>query len=123
MEGPVRSKSTAMFAFRAAAWLRTRFAISAAHSCLAWLMLRRKTLVPSSMSFPIISSDSVAGPKVMMIFVLRDMGKGWDGGKSERKQGPRHKRLGGSRKHAVAAKGKPRCGRISMKRGVIQGAR
>ena len=40
-------------------------------SCGAWDMFRRKMLTPASISLPIISAESVAGPRVEMIFVLR----------------------------------------------------
>src|SRR6185503_10223647 len=42
-------------------------------SCGAWDMLRRKTFTPASMSLPIISAESVAGPSVETIFVCRKL--------------------------------------------------
>ena len=41
-------------------------------SCGAWDMFRRKTLTPASMSLPIMSAESVAGPSVETILVVRN---------------------------------------------------
>src|SRR5688572_14497465 len=56
---------------RALAAARTSLTTRRTQSCVACDMFRRTMLVPESISFPIISAESVAGPRVAMIFVLR----------------------------------------------------
>ena len=58
-------------------------------SCGACDMLRRKMFTPASMSLPIISAESVAGPSVEMIFVWRRL---------PRCMGERYKSAGGELK-------------------------
>ena len=50
---------------------RINWVVRLAQSCLAWLMLRRKTFAPASINSRIFSGFSVAGPRVLRIFVFR----------------------------------------------------
>ena len=50
---------------------RMRGTIMRTQSCVAWLMFSRKILAPASIIACKTSADSVAGPRVQMILVLR----------------------------------------------------
>ena len=56
---------------RAAAAARMSLTTRRTQSWGAWDMLSRKTLTPASTSLPIISAESVAGPRVDTILVRR----------------------------------------------------
>ena len=71
--GPcVSMRMPTIFAVSRAA-LRMRGTMARTQSWGAWLMLSRKQFTPVSMRLRSISGDSVAGPSVAMIFVLRMM--------------------------------------------------
>ena len=71
MAGPCVSIMMPTNFFRAADWVRMSGTTRRTQSCGACDMFRRKMFTPASMSLPIISAESVAGPSVAMIFVLR----------------------------------------------------
>ena len=72
--GPCVSRRMPTGMSSSAAILRIVGTILRTQSCWPWLMLSRNTLAPPSINRPIRSSESVAGPRVQMSLVLRNMG-------------------------------------------------
>ena len=74
MAGPWVSIMMAMLADVWRATSRMRGTTVRTHSWVPWLMFNRKTLAPAAMRRASTSGESVAGPRVQIILVLR-MGK------------------------------------------------